>query len=156
MTNHETNLNTDDGGLTRRLKRIVFRNVVHEGERDPDLTNKLVNEGSAIVNKLRACVPGIEERGGIQVSEQVRRDTADLIDRQDIMGGFVSEKVVQGPDFNVKGSDLFAAYRAWCATRSVTPKSQVQFYRNFEKKVGGVEPYQRGDSKTFRGVGLVS
>lgn len=154
MTNHETNLNTDDGGLTRRMKRIVFRNTISEAERDPDLRDKLIREGAAIVNKLLSYVSK-GEAVGIRVSDTIKRDTDALIDRQDIMGDFVAEKLVVGPEFWVKGSDLYRAYQAWCTSRSLKAKPQVQFYRNFEKKVGDAEAYKLGGAQAYKGVGLV-
>lgn len=153
MTNHETNLNVDDSGVRRRIKRILFKKTVAEADRNEKLKSYLVAEGSGILNRLLALVPRIESEG-IQISNEILDDTRQLFERQDIMGQFVLEKIRPDLSGSVKGSTLYRAYQTWCVLQGITSKTTVQFYRNFEAKVAEAQTYSLNGTKAYRGVCL--
>jgi P4 family phage/plasmid primase-like protien len=129
MTNHETLINVDDGGMRRRVKRIRFRNTVDEAERDERLQEKIVAEGSAIINRWLSHIPELK-KSGIAISDTIRADTEALFARQNIFAEFMEECLVVAPFAKATGAELYNRYQAWCAMQRITPKARSKFYTN--------------------------
>ncbi|BDW98410.1 phage/plasmid primase, P4 family [Maricaulis maris] len=153
MTNHETRLNVDDGGLRRRVKRVLFKNHRPEQDRDLCLRQKLLAEGEAIMNMVLAHARDVRERG-ISISSEIERDTDAYFARQDIMQQFIDERLAFAPEAKVAGRDVYFAYQSWCANCSLAAHSMQKFYRTFESKTTGVTAYVRDGSKAYRGVSV--
>ena len=151
MTNHETRLNVDDGGLRRRVKRVVFKNHVQEQDRDPRLRQKLLAEGEAIANMLLGHARTVHDRG-IEISDEIERDTEAYFARQDIMQQLVDEKLLLVPEARATGREVYSAYQVWCAENGLPPHSASRFYRTLEAKVVGCNAYILNGSKAYRGV----
>lgn len=151
VTNHETRMNVDDGGLRRRIKRIVFKNHVSESERDARLKQKLLQEGAAIMNLLLAHARKVRDRG-VLIAPEIEADTSSLLDRQDIMQQFIDERLEFVPGATTPGKLIYQAYQHWCAVTGLTAHSAPKFYATFENKGNCLEAYILNGAKAYRGV----
>ncbi|WP_417479666.1 phage/plasmid primase, P4 family [Maricaulis maris] len=153
VTNHETRLNVEDGGLRRRVKRVLFKRPVPPERRDHHLNNKLVAEGAAILNLLLRHAQAVREHG-IRVSQEVVADTADMLTNQDILQTFIDECLLILPTAQSKGTELYDSYRNWCVMQGIPPRTAHRFYKSIEQKEPKIEPYTLNGSKAYRGVAL--
>jgi putative DNA primase/helicase len=75
---------------------------------------------------------------------EVVEATAAYRAEQDIMGAFFDECTIQGNQFRVKASELYAHYKEWAATRNEYVMSQTDFGRAMVER--GMEKRKSGDN----------
>jgi putative DNA primase/helicase len=151
--NYTPTIYGQDLAIWRRIKMVPFDVTIPEEDRDPDLTQKLLEEAPGILNwALEGCRQWQES--GLQAPDEVVKATSEYRSEMDILRDFVEEKCVVGDGFKVPQKDLWDAYRDWC---SVTDEKQIgrnSFYRNLESK-GHRRRVIKG-VKYLTGIGLIS
>jgi len=156
LTNHLPKADAADYALWSRLLRIPFKmcfvdepTAPNERKADPELPAKLRAEGPGILAWLvRGCLCWQKE--GLLPPETVRTATKEYRAAEDVISQFVEERCLIEKGSQVKGGDLFKAYKEWCDGSGLNFISGTKF---------GTEMKRRFDHYTkihvfYIGVGL--
>lgn len=130
-TNHVPKMDYTNESLWRRVRRIRFDRQIPLDEQDPDLRRKLAEEAPGI---LKWAVNGAK----LFYSEGWKDlgsgdDTEDLRRRTDECALFISDCCETEPDAWSPFSDLFDAWREWCAKNRIHSGSETAFAKNLER-----------------------
>jgi len=125
-SNHKPELRGTDNGIRRRLHLVPFVRTFTEAEQD-----------KALPVKLRAELPGIlawAVRGAMRWATEglgepacVKAATADYIDSQDVIGGFLAERCIAASWAKVRALALYDTYRTWCEANGEHPIPMKRF-----------------------------
>jgi putative DNA primase/helicase len=148
--NHEPKIRGTDPGIWRRVNKIPFL-VDFTGREDKELDKKLQAEAEGI---LAWAVEGCLEwqRDGLQTPEKVLAATAKYRAEQDVLGQFLTECCVVGPDYRAEAKELFARYGEWCSETKTTQLPMGFFRRKLTER--GFEPKESNGKSWRLGLGL--
>ena len=108
--NHKPVITGTDEGIWRRIRLIPFTVQIPKGEQDPELPAKLRSELSGI---LTWAVSGWKayQQHGLAVPSAVTDATDTFRSESDILGLFIEESCIEGPDKTARGGELYEAYK---------------------------------------------
>jgi putative DNA primase/helicase len=93
------------------------------------------------------------QKNGLQPTQKVQAATSKYREEMDIFEPFLAECCVIHKQAEVWASELWAAYRTWCADNGVKEQSQTRFGRYLTNK--GFFPEKNPGGKIKRvGIGL--
>lgn len=146
--NHKPSVKGDDTGIWRRIKLVPWTVKIEDHEKDKDLAEKLKAEWPGI---LAWIVRGALDwqRLGLGEPEEVTMATDAYRAEQDQLAGFLDERCVVGPEFQVRASALRDAYEEWSGDK-INPKA---FSMRMEAKGRKSEP-DSSNCRVYRGLGL--
>jgi putative DNA primase/helicase len=134
--------------MWRRIRKIPFL-VNFDGDRDDkELPAKLEAEAEGILAwAVEGCLEWIS--GGLQTPEKVLSATKAYRAEQDVLGQFIAEACVEGPDYRETTRALFDRYAKWC---SETRNKEITFAlfgrklteRGFEPKESNGKSWRQG------------
>lgn len=127
--------------------------TIPEAEQDKRLLDKLRAELPGI---LRWAVEGclLWQKHGLDTPAVVRSATAAYRDEMDILGEFLNDCCVIGPQLEVTSKALYAAYEGWCLHNGEKPLSKNAFgMRLAERGFGGTRRGAR-QARGWTGIGL--
>ena len=131
--NHRPEIHDTSTGMWRRMLLIPFDTIIPEAKRDPNLLEKLKEEGPGILNWALA---GYHDylRHGLRVPKTVTESTRVYRDEQDIIGEWVREhcNVTTGAVYSK--SEMYKAYQNWSKTRGQHPLSLGRFSRRLSDR----------------------
>ena len=131
--NHRPEIHDTSTGMWRRMLLIPFDTTIPEAKRDPNLLEKLKEEGPGILNWALA---GYHDylRHGLRVPKTVTESTRVYRDEQDIIGEWVREhcNVTTGAVYSK--SEMYKAYQNWSKTRGQHPLSLGRFSRRLSDR----------------------
>jgi putative DNA primase/helicase len=151
-TNNKPRISGTDEGIWRRIRLVPFLirfwdpdKEAKPGEErsdhlraDKGLPAKLLAERPGILAWLVAgCLLWQEE--GLGEPHAVAEATEEYREQEDVVGNFLAEKCVRGPDYRVKAGDLYAAFKQWAEQNGERSMSQREFglamtQRGFERQ----------------------
>lgn len=148
--NHEPVITGTDNGIWRRVQIVPWNATVDDDERDGSLAEQIVREEAAGILQwlLRGVAAWREE--GLQPAKRVAWETARLRGDMDVVGRFIEECCVIGPNARALGTDIYKKYREFCEAEGLKPWSNNAFSRDLAKRGFQV---QRSGSKRYR-VGI--
>jgi len=119
-----------------RVKMIPFSVVIPAAERDIHLSEKLLKEGSGIMNWM---LDGLREyqRIGLAEPEEVRIATADYRENEDTLADFFKDRCLIDAAATCEATDLYQDYVKWMGMEA--PDEKVKSQRGF-----GFEMTDRG------------
>ena len=121
--NHKPHIGGSDHGIWRRIRLIPFTVTIPEAERDPKLTEKLVEELPGILAwAVRGCLAWRER--GLGAPDAIRAATNAYRDEMDVFGGFLEENCIRSDGTSISARELFDTYTAWCTTNGERARSQ--------------------------------
>jgi len=160
MTNSKPDVADDDFAFWERVHLIPFElsfilrkpEKFNERPADKHLDEKLLNEASGILAWLvRGCLEW--QRVGLAPPAVVIDATREYRADQDLLGHFLNECCIEGPNMETTAKELYARFGEWWEI-NVSKKVLSQ------KKFGGmmVKKFKRSKSGTYRyfGVGLLA
>lgn len=135
-TNHLPSISFDDDAIWRRLKPVEFPNSFTTGlrERELNLANRiLATEKAGVLNWVLEGVRAYLTEGFDQpdtIAEAVKTYQTD----SDPVSTFLVEatdegRIEQGNGFDIKSSELYRIYVAWCSDNALRPLSDRSFGR---------------------------
>jgi len=136
VTNSLPVIDGGDAAIVRRLVALQFGNVIPPHERDPTLPNKLKAERSGILNRLLEGLLDYLSDQKLRRPESVKQATGDYAGASDLLGQFIEDEAVLGPERTVGAQELYAAYKYWCFQSGVKPLSMPQFKPELSKRRG--------------------
>ncbi len=143
-TNHRPSVRGRDHGIWRRLLLVPFEVVIPDASQDKKLPEKLKAELPGILAWcVRGCLSWQQE--GLRPPQSIRSATSDYKDSEDVIGQFVEERCVVGPDKKIKASEFVKAQNEWAkdnGERAVTQKDAKAWinenkHRGFRRKKSG-------------------
>lgn len=152
--NHKPRIRGTDYAIWRRVYMIHFAVTIPPEKRDRDLAERLRQEElKGILSwAVRGCLEW--QQRGLDAPRAVVEATEQYREEQDIVGQFIADCCVEGPNARATTGELYAAFKKWCEDVGETPLSQRAFgerlnARNFaQRKING---------KVWRiGIGLVA
>ena len=116
-----------DHAIWRRIRLIPFTVQIPPGEQDRRLSEKLRGELPGILNwSLAGCLAWQKE--GLAPPEEVTAATESYRDEMDIVGQFIGERCLMGPEYHVTAKELYAAFQNWSGLQGEKyPMSQQIF-----------------------------
>lgn len=125
-TNHKPIIKGDDDGIWRRIVMLPFNRSFAPHEQDPALEKKLLAERDGI---LRWMIEGAKRyyHSGLQLSPTMRREQAQYRAESDMLGEFLQECTIAGPNFKLPDADLFCRWKTWCEANGVQHGSKKSF-----------------------------
>ena len=147
--NHKPEIRGTDDAIWSRVRLVPFE-VSFRGREDLELADKLEAELSGIFNwAIQGCLAW--QRHGLQPPAKVQAATQAYRDEMDVFGPFIAECCVVHPQAEVKASDLWTAYKAWCAENGMREQSQHKLGRYLNAKDIRIE---RSNGIKRLGIGL--
>jgi putative DNA primase/helicase len=149
--NHKPEIRGTDDAIWSRVRLVPFE-VSFKGREDINLPDKLEAELPGILNwALRGCLDW--QRHGLRPPAKVQAATQAYRDEMDVFGPFIAECCVLHPHAEVKASDLWTAYNAWCAENGSKEQSQTKLGKYLNSKGTRVE---RSNGIRRMGIGLLN
>lgn len=140
MTNSKPSAPASDYALWQRINLIPFNmsfvdepKAKNERIADHDLPKKLKAEASGILAWLvRGCLAFQAE--GLNPPAAVRNATDEYRHDEDIIGHFINDSCLQGLNVEVKGGELYAAYKEWAEENGHRAISGTRFGREMKQR----------------------
>jgi putative DNA primase/helicase len=160
FTNHRPEVRGTDHGIWRRLALWPFCVRFWDSDKgeqgppelkaDKDLPNKLQAERPGILAWLVAgCLEW--QRDGLGMPEKVKTATAEYRDAQDVLGAFLADCCLAGPDYSCRATPLYEEYCRWAKVANERELSQRRFGDAMTER--GYERYTNNGT-WYRGVAL--
>lgn len=131
--NHKPIVTDDSDGLWRRLVLIPFTQTIPEDERDPYLTDKLMNEADGIFMwALEGCIS--YQQQGLKPSVTMRRASAEYRKETDILGEWLETCCTIDPGAKAEQASAFDNYRRFCLANGLHPMSKKIFTRKLDER----------------------
>src|SRR5690606_21004607 len=120
-TNHKPKFKGQDEGLWRRVKMIPFQRYFAPDERDHGLALRLRREAAGIAAwAVRGAIEWY--RNGLQDPDVVRQATAEYKETSNVLAGFLPGVLVPDNSSQLKGAEIYSAYRDWCEAEGLQAK----------------------------------
>lgn len=146
-TNHRPRVVGTDPAIWRRIRLVPFTETIPEGERDPGLKEKLIEEAPGILRWLasgaRDYVPGLRAPDSVVVATNEYRES------EDVLGEYLQERVVTVLGAFVSTADLFNDYLKWCADSGI-PESRRLSKNQLSSKLAD-RGWKKKDTANVRG-----
>jgi putative DNA primase/helicase len=135
--NQKPDATTGGPAFWRRMKMLPFAHVVPEGDRDPNLPDKLLEEAPAILAWI-ARGAALYHQQGLATPDIVSSTTEAYRHDQDTVERFVSDQCHRAASDVVRVSitHLRDAYEAWCKQNSEAPVSSKRLTQDLHDKYG--------------------
>jgi putative DNA primase/helicase len=150
-TNHKPLIRGNDYGIWRRIKLIPFTTTIPAEKRDKHLEEKLLEEAPGILNWLIEGAKVWCEFGLIE-PECISSATEEYRDEMDVIGSFIKENCMQGPNFTVKIKELYTAYKDWCNENN--EHICTERYLTLRLKEMGFTQARTSNFRFWNGIGL--
>jgi putative DNA primase/helicase len=160
VTNHKPHADADDYALWKRLLLIPFTQAfvddpqeAYEHPRDPHLKETLQAESPGILAwLLRGCLEW--QRVGLNAPAAVLAATDEYQTDEDAVARFIAERCLVQAHAEVKGGDLYTAYKEWAKASGLSAMNNTAFGRRlgkrFHKRTRG------GGYVIYQGIGLMA
>jgi putative DNA primase/helicase len=154
-TNHKPVIRGTDEAIWRRIRLVPFTVTIPEGERDPNLRDKLLDElGGILAWAVDGCLAYLHE-GGLGKPEAVTRATAGYRGDMDLLGTFLGDCCLLGDTYKAKAGDLYREYGSWCDRSGERDRlSQQSFGRSLTER--GFHSHRNGRGRWWTGIGLLT
>jgi putative DNA primase/helicase len=149
--NHKPGLRNVDEAIKRRMYLIPFTVTIPAERRDSGLAERLRAEAGGI---LAWAIEGCREwqRIGLAAPERVRAATDEYLDQQDVLGLWMEEAAVVGPNEIARRGDLYKSFKRWAEESGEYVLPQKRFVAALESR-GFKGSLVRGIQQ-IRGIGL--
>jgi putative DNA primase/helicase len=146
--NHRPSLRGVDEAMRRRLHLVPYTVTIPEGERDPELSDRLEAEWPAI---LRWAIDGCLawQREGLNPPAIVRAATDEYLEGEDAVALWLEDSADLDPNAWEPAGSLFASWKRWTDRTGEFAGTQKRFghvlqERGFEQKrgTGGIRGYR--------------
>jgi putative DNA primase/helicase len=120
-------------------------------EENQDLEQKLMQEGSGILNWL---IEGARRRctEGLKTPNIIISATAEYRSEMDVIGNFIKERCVQTDNVSIRSRELFKSYQDWCDENNEHAVSERFF--GLRLKELGLGQKRLGDGRYWQGICL--
>lgn len=154
--NHEPTVRSQDEGTWRRLRVIPFLRTIPADERRGTFFEEVIlpELPGILAWAVRGAVSWYQV--GLGTAGLVSERTAEYREDQDVLGLFIADCCILGPQFAVQTSDLYVAYSAWAESQGDRPWSHRHFSLRLRER-DGIRPERETSAirrRIWRGIGL--
>jgi putative DNA primase/helicase len=153
LTNHKPRVGGTDEAIWRRLRLVPWPVVIPPAERDEHLGDRLALEADAILAWLVAGYRDWREHG-LADPKPVTEATADYRAESDALGRFLDDRCLLMAGAHVRSSELYAAWRQWCAANGEEPDTDKAFTRALQGR--GYDTRRTNRGAVWDGIGLAA
>jgi putative DNA primase/helicase len=150
--NHRPTIRGQDDGIWRRVKVVPFEVQIPKDQRDPHLSDKLIEEAPGI---LRWLVDGclIYQSTGLRDPEAVEAVVTEYREDMDIIGQFLEECCVQGTYHETDTKLVYQAFKDWSRENGAI---HVDLKTKFTQKLGarGIKTKRAHRDNKYVGIDL--
>jgi putative DNA primase/helicase len=152
-TNHRLIVRGTDHGIWRRLRMLPFTVTIADEDQDAALPEKLRAEFSGILNwAVLGCLDW--QHQGLLEPPDVMTATEGYRSEMDIVGRFLADRCILGPQHEAHSADLIVAFEAWCKDTGDSFIGPKRFGTKLTER--GIGSRRSTGGKTVRtGVGLL-
>jgi putative DNA primase/helicase len=131
--NHLPQISGKDEGIWRRTKVVPFLHTVPKENRDMELPEKLLAEGSGILNwAIQGCTKWLDEQLG--TCDAVEEATRSFHGDMDRFSGFVGERCVTGTQHEILAKKLKESYDEWATGDAELARNDKSFSRELKDR----------------------
>jgi putative DNA primase/helicase len=124
--NHRPNVTDDSHAMWRRVLVIPWEVRIEPEGQVKDLAERIVwHEGAGVLKWIVDGTRKWREEGGLMIPQDVRLKTTEYRVREDTIGAFIEDRLIEDPTGTVSTSELATAYEMWCATEGVSSKEKL-------------------------------
>jgi P4 family phage/plasmid primase-like protien len=156
--NYRPRVKGSDLGIWRRLKMIPFERTFSDGQKDPHLLDKLLAEMPGILAwAVEGCL--LWQRSGLGSSQKIVEATSTYKNESDVLGPFLFECCVLGPDARAPRPAMYAAFVKWMDEqgykRPPSPQAFAEMLRSRGFDDSGTMRVAGKSKPVWRGVGML-
>jgi len=161
ITNHKPKADADDYALWKRVQLIPFTQsfvdkpiAENEHKADLHLAKRLKDEGPGILAWLvRGCLAWQQE--GLNPPKSVQLATETYQKEEDDLSQFVEEYCLVGPDYVVRASQFYQAYKQWAESYGTRAMGTRIFGEKMSKRYKK-DRAKDGNGLAYYGIGLLN
>jgi putative DNA primase/helicase len=150
-TNHKPVIKGTDHGIWRRIKLIPFTTTIPEDKQDKNLEEKLIKEGSGILNWLLEGTARWR-REGLIAPAAILNATDEYRGEMDVIGNFFKERCLHELGVSIRIRELYKAYTDWCDENNEHAVNE-RFFTMRLKEMGYVQ-MRTSEARFWVGLGL--
>ena len=148
--NHKPEIHDMSHGMWRRVLLIEWTVEIAEGERDPNMLDKLMSEAAGILNWMLEGFSDFRKYGLI-IPSIVQAANDAYKDDEDLLGDWICDACRVGSTEMENASKLYNSYKYWCELHGHKPSSQTKLTRRLTER-----GYKRDAGKrNIKGISLV-
>lgn len=133
--NHKPLLSAFDQGIARRLNLVPFESIIPPEKRDTKLFEKLRREWPGIMGwMIQGCL--LWQKDGLQSPACVTAATTGYLEDQDVLGSWLQERCVMGPNYRAKSGSLYGDWKNWSEANNQFTGSQRHFLNSLQERPG--------------------
>lgn len=150
--NHKPQLGSVDEAIRARLNLLPFEVIIPPEQRDTKLPAKLRDEWPAILGwMISGCLEW--QRDGLKPPSCVKAATDTYMESQDVMGAWIEERCILGPNNRAKGPALYKHWIEWCEENNQYKNSQRSFLTALQERPN-IRAKHTEYGNYFLGIGL--
>lgn len=121
-TNHAPRIRGTDDGIWRRIWLIPFEVQIPEERRDPQITEKLLQEKAGILNWMLGGLRQYHTQGHrLRPADKIVAATRAYRHESDAIGRFLADEMVYDPQGSVTRAGMYSVYTEWCKVEGEPP-----------------------------------
>ena len=140
--NHKPQIRGQDEGIWRRFILVPWGVYIPPSARDRNLLIKLRQESSGILNWMLEGAR-LWLRHGLVVPKSIDAATLSYREESDPLGRFIEDTLAYQAGVNVRASELFEAYEAWCKRTGERPWKQTTFGSALKDRMCDNQPIRK-------------
>jgi len=150
--NHKPQLGSVDEAIRARLNLLPFEVTIPPEQRDTKLPAKLRDEWPSILGwMIDGCLEW--QRDGLNAPACVKVATDTYMESQDVMGAWIEERCIVGPNNRAKGQALYKNWIGWCEENNQYKNSQRSFLTALQERQN-IRAKHMEYGNYFLGIGL--
>lgn len=157
VTNNLPTIKEDTHAVWRRLRRVPFKYQVPDEDVDLELTDKLIEERSGILNHLlRGCLSW--QADGLSWPEEITEATEEYRGEQNTVKDFVESHTELGDFCRCSVGELRGAYDQFCRDNAISETISAQAFNSRIEALGPVREnawWKGRTQKCWKGIGLL-
>lgn len=149
--NHPPQVKSGGDGFWRRIRKIDFRYIVPQGERQEGFAQQVAEEeGPAI---LQWVIEGAQKvlRDGLQEPLSVELSTLSYRAEEDHVDIFLQDCTAPSPEAGFSVTELYGTYTAWCKKNGELPVTSVSLIRDLKTRMN-LQPYRSKHARGYKGL----
>lgn len=152
--NYRPRIGGTDHAIWRRVRLLPFVRTFTDEEKDPTMPDKLRAELPHILAwAIEGCLDW-QKRRLMDVPKAMKDAGRQYLVEQDILGEFLQEMTVSGPELKVTSKELFDCYRSWMMQCNLKPISRQAFGRQLGER--GLTSRHTNRGAVYDGLDLAS
>lgn len=116
----------DHSGLARRYNEIAWEYVIPRDKMTESVKDRMRAEASGVLNRLLDYWPEFC-KGGIDVPESIKAQSAEGIRASDAVSRFIEECTMRASGRRTASREIYNKYKEWCDDQNERPESMTKF-----------------------------